>query len=133
MGPPESSSVSGSARVRSGLILVHEPPSSSDRQRCCDPTYSAWGGFGANGDRVGPVPPLGHVARGLAHDDPGPRLDVGGQAGRAVVSGERVGCARVEDVGVGRVLDDVAHLAAAHRVHPFGARPARIAELSRFG
>ena len=81
-------------------------------------------------DRVGPVPPLGHVARGLAHDDARPGLYVGDHAGRPVVAGERVGRPRIEDVGIGGVLRDVAHLASAHRVHPLRARAARVAEMS---
>ena len=35
--------VSGSARVRSGLILSQDSPSSVDFHRCWEPTYSAAG------------------------------------------------------------------------------------------
>ncbi len=43
IGPPESPSVFGSARVRSGLIRSQVAPSSLVRHTCCEPAYTVCG------------------------------------------------------------------------------------------
>jgi hypothetical protein len=48
MGPPESPRVDGSARVRSGLILVQLWPSLVVFHTCCDEMYSVFGSNGSN-------------------------------------------------------------------------------------